>query len=308
NSSKPTKQGDQNKVLRCPVCGRTFQYRAKLTWHQKSHTNYRAFQCSLCSNAYKYEANLRGHMKAKHSSESTRPLRTSREKVQESNEAGNPCSECNKFFKSWKYLQQHQQSVHKGASGAICEKCGVSFSQKHSLHRHVRTVHEQLNRVTCAQCGKSFRSSFDLNRHIKIVHKAASNFEVHQCPVCGKTFRYRGSLMGHQKSHTNHHDFQCSLCSNAYKYTSDLYGHMRAKHAAEITGTYRTSSETVQKSREAGNPCFECNKFFKSWRCLQQHQQLVHKGAGRSLCEECGNIFSQKKILYRHIRNVHKKP
>ncbi|KAG5441079.1 hypothetical protein CSKR_114458 [Clonorchis sinensis] len=155
--------------------------------------------------------------------------------------------------------------------------------------------------------GISFEGVVTLKDEEKTTKRADRN-SVHQCPVCGKTFRYRGSLMGHQKSHTNHHDFQCSLCSNAYKYTSDLYGHMRAKHAAEITGTYRTSSETVQKSREAGNPCFECNKFFKSWRCLQQHQQLVHKGAGRSLCEECGNIFSQKKILYRHIRNAHKKP
>ncbi|OON13679.1 hypothetical protein X801_10542, partial [Opisthorchis viverrini] len=71
-----------------------------LMWHQKSHSNYRDFQCSLCSKTYKYEARRRGHMRAKHSSESTPPLKTSMEQVQESKDAGNRCSECKNCFKS----------------------------------------------------------------------------------------------------------------------------------------------------------------------------------------------------------------
>ncbi|TGZ65293.1 hypothetical protein CRM22_005919, partial [Opisthorchis felineus] len=172
-ASKTTERGDRNNVHQCPVCGKTFQYHAMLTWHQKSHTNYHDFQCGLCPNAYKYPGHLSGHMKTKHPGEFTGPYRASSKQVQESFRAGNPCSECNKCFKSWKGLQQHQKVVHKGADRSVCEECGKTFSQKNSLRKHVRTVHEKLGPFICTECGKSLSCLFALKRHIKSTHEAA---------------------------------------------------------------------------------------------------------------------------------------
>ncbi|GAA52238.1 zinc finger protein 629, partial [Clonorchis sinensis] len=167
HASKPTEPCDRNNAHQCPVCGKTFQYHATLMWHQRSHTDDHDFQCTLCSNAYKYSGHLRGHMKAKHPNEFTGPCRASRKQVQESLGVGNPCSECNKCFKSWKGLQQHRQFVHKGSGLSDCEECGKTFSRKSNLRKHVRTVHENLGRFTCTECGKSLSGLFALKRHIK---------------------------------------------------------------------------------------------------------------------------------------------
>ncbi|KAG5441105.1 hypothetical protein CSKR_108198 [Clonorchis sinensis] len=168
---KPTEQDDRTNVHRCPVCEKTFQYKAKLLCHLNSHSTSRNSKCSLCSNAYKYPEHLSRHVKEKHPNEFTGRTRTSRKQVQQSHEAGNPCPECNKLFKTWNCLQQHQRLIHKGTELSVCEECGKTFTQMKTLNRHIRTVHKKLGRSICAQCGKSLRCSFALKRHMKILHQ-----------------------------------------------------------------------------------------------------------------------------------------
>ncbi|KAG5441078.1 hypothetical protein CSKR_114457 [Clonorchis sinensis] len=176
-ASKPTERGDRNSVHRCPVCEKTFQYKGRLKQHQISHTDYHGFQCSLCSNVYKYPSDLRAHMGTIHSTVFARCQRTSTEQMRESHEAGNPCRECKKLFKTWRCLQQHQQLIHKGTGWSVCEECGKTFTQKNNLYSHIRTVHRKLGHFTCSQCGKSVRRSTTLKRHIKTVHKFAPEYD-----------------------------------------------------------------------------------------------------------------------------------
>ncbi|KER22364.1 hypothetical protein T265_09533 [Opisthorchis viverrini] len=177
HASKPTGRGDRNNAHQCLVCGKTFQYRTLLMRHQKSHNDHHDFQCDLCSNAYKHPADLRRHMKAKHPSEFTGPYRVSSEQVLKSLRAGNPCSECNKSFRSWKGLRRHQKIIHEGQDRSVCEECGKTFSQKDGLRKHVQTVHSKLGCFTCAQCGKSLSSSFALRKHINSMHESVPKDE-----------------------------------------------------------------------------------------------------------------------------------
>ncbi|GAA57322.1 zinc finger protein 383 [Clonorchis sinensis] len=162
-----TKQTDQEVGHQCSACGKSFPSLSAAKRHQKVHAN---FHCGVCGNSFFNELGLKKHVRRTHASGPNMPLKTSSKRVQESEEKGNPCPECEKCFSTWKNLFQHQRSVHRETTRQQCEECGAFFCRKWSLDRHMRSVHGTENNHICLKCGATFSCLNGLKKHVGIMH------------------------------------------------------------------------------------------------------------------------------------------
>ncbi|PIO14197.1 hypothetical protein AB205_0201480 [Aquarana catesbeiana] len=101
---------------------------------------------------------------------------------------------------------------------------------------------------------------------------------------CGKCFKDRGSLLRHQKVHTDR-PYSCLECGKSFHQTENLLIHQRSHIAVRP------------------HSCSECGKGFIQKRDLVNHQR-VHTGERPYSCSECGKSFTQKSTLDRH-QKVH---
>ncbi|CAH1777608.1 unnamed protein product [Owenia fusiformis] len=75
---------------RCSVCDRAFSSQSKLEDHQRGHTGVKLL-CYICGKKFKFKNNLGTHMKEQHNKKAETYL----------------CTQCNKEFKSLRYLKTH---------------------------------------------------------------------------------------------------------------------------------------------------------------------------------------------------------
>jgi KRAB domain-containing zinc finger protein len=51
--------------------------------------------------------------------------------------------------------------------------------------------------------------------------------------------------------------------------------------------------------------CSNCNKVYKTKKCLEEHINVKHSKVQSSKCEKCDKYFENKFSLKRHLYNVH---
>ena len=113
---------------------------------------------------------------------------------------------------------------------------------------------------------------------------------VNACQFCGKIFRFRNSMLRHERKHSGV-KFECQHCDSSY--TTQYHLHRHNCSAQEANPDYMLNRIL----------CTQCGQGFTSNQSLREHFERQHgEGVAPMLCPDCGKGFYGKSSLKRHMK------
>ncbi|XP_019960036.2 zinc finger protein 420-like isoform X2 [Paralichthys olivaceus] len=322
----------------CSECGRAFRTATLLAGHRLRKCKNAAYLCIKCGNSFPTSLDKFRH----HCPKRGRHY---------------DCGHCGKRFQKSSSLKEHLLT-HVQNRLFKCSHCGVGFSGIGDLKYHQQVDHDKP--YQCKQCGKSFITSKCLAKHqqrhqevgemetAKLMsggkhrksgsaHRTSSSSlssrktsnksvyprgrVIHNCPLCGRSFKYRFEFLEHQRFHTAVKPYKCSQCGKSFRTEVHLSGHRRrkCKNAAHICTKcgcqFRSLHERLRHQCVqllTKYECSHCGKTFKMAHLLRNHQmsehQLPYSPNHRFRCRYCEETFPGISELKYHQRVDHEKP
>lgn len=309
------------KNIPCPYqdCQKTFNRRARLKDHLRSHTNSRIFKCKHegCDKDFLRETHLRHHVKSAHSN--IRDYKCTWEG-------------CDKSFATGTRLRRHFQA-HEGREKYRCrgyENCDQTFRKHETLKRHILQVHEHMRPFPCNDtdlktgqpCDKAFDTAEKLRVHQRTNHDSTrfscteclnnQNSNTHaQQPIA--FFATYSDLQAHV---AEVHPPMCPYCPTSFTTSKELTRHLEIQH---------NIMNSSAKKTEAFSCTFPgCDRSFSKKGNLNVHIKTVHEKKKDFVCGEteiaipeelrsngpveiygCGRAFTAKAVLEDHVRSAH---
>ena len=171
----------------CDLCNRSFSTQGSLKRHQESvHRQSAGFSCQVCGQRFYRKDVLQRYLKMHRAACPTdatvdlapppppSPLPPPSSPAPESRDERPVCYLCAKTFASQKTLKRHRQTVHRQSDGFSCRVCDRRFYRREHLKNH------------------------HISKHADEECKAPASY---RCPVCQKSFHYRGHFREHLKTH-----------------------------------------------------------------------------------------------------------
>ena len=170
----------------CDLCNRSFSTRRSLKRHRESvHRQSGGFSCRVCGRRFYRKDVLQRHAKTHQTVEL--PVHSAGCLTDAIVDLAPPppppspapperpvCDLCAKTFASQKTLKRHRQTVHRQSDGFLCRVCDRRFYRREHLKNH------------------------HIRKHADEEYEAPASY---RCPVCPKSFHYRGHFREHLKSH-----------------------------------------------------------------------------------------------------------
>lgn len=170
-----------------------------------------------------------------------------------------------------------------------CEKSLAQEAQEVGLKRPTQSSASDglddkscpnLKRHDCPDCGRKFRYPVHVARHQRTVHAGERPYA---CPLCSKAFTRKEHVERHLLHHSGQRPHQCKQCSMRFSSKSNLNTHMRLHDTA----------------KRALFECSFCKRRFSSKYNRDDHQR-IHTGERPFSCQYCGKRYASKSSLNSH--------
>jgi len=118
------------------------------------------------------------------------------------------CGTCRNAFDSPLELKTH-----------LCEPDGCEFCEVVFVNEKEKEQHLLLHKgpYTCDFCSATFSDLSVLQNHILCHTTASSKKRLFQCKICGKLFKSRVGLQGHENNHTDSRLYPCYICHASFQ-------------------------------------------------------------------------------------------
>lgn len=284
--SRLRRQAPSNrKTIPCTYngCPKTFNRKARLEEHLRSHTNSRIFKCGHdgCGKDFLRETHLKHHVKSAHTN--IRDYKCTWEG-------------CDKSFATGTRLRRHFQA-HEGQEKYRCRGyngCNETFRKHETLKRHVLKVHEHMRPFPCPD--KDFKTG----------------------KPCDQAFDTAEKLRAHQRSKHDSTKFSCTEClTNPNNRSLINVKTEDDRDGLNLSGYFATFSDLQAHISEFHPPsCPYCPTSFRTAKELTRHLEIQHgmidpdsKQTEYFACSypTCDRTFSKRGNLTVHVKTVHEK-
>ncbi|KAM6449424.1 zinc finger protein 646 [Liasis olivaceus] len=284
------------RPFQCDVCGRSYKHAGSLINHKQTHKT-GLFHCSVCQKQFYNLMALKNHNRTHFETKRYR------------------CSECPKAFRLQKQLASHQRvhrdrklepsfhSVQRSIRGKRAGKA-ETFTLLPATAKHPPDPEDRPYR--CGQCGRSYRHAGSLLNHQKS-HKVGH----FTCALCSKAYPNLMSLKNHQRIHYEVKRHQCPDCGKAFKWQRQLHRHQRRPHPCskatlgQESERTKADSEREQGSNHGEAPVGTLQSQLRPKRFLNRSSQKNHnrvRAKKRLECSDCGKAYRASRDLMHHLR------
>ncbi|XP_035700459.1 putative zinc finger protein 840 [Folsomia candida] len=176
-----------------------------------------------------------------------------------------PCYIYGINFATKKDLATHRKT-HNGQRPFTCDKCPKTYASWVMCEMHkLRHTPEWSELENDSKKLANFRRNFTLERR-KWRMKYYKPPKLHECPHCGKTFKWASNLRHHIAGHGNDRSFICTTCSSRYRNSYSLRMHIASANCSKVILT--SFSRPFQ--------CELCLVRVKTEKLLRSHRKTVH--------------------------------
>lgn len=185
-----------------------------------------------------------------------------------------------------------------------CPTCGKMFKRKVNLRAHL-SAHTTMKVYECSKCEKKFHQE-----HLLSYHMASHTSGRHKCFICGKRYRYKRSLIVHQRTHEREKQVGCSGNRKEFVKVSGLVHHVTVYMNWPFKCIYCSRGFDNQEecnrhmathAGEAPYECVLCSAKFSCKKDLQCHG-FTHYVENVLKCEKCCKVFKTKHSFDCHIK------
>lgn len=265
-----------NKMFKCNECDREFPSKSKFDVHKTTHSDLANFQCSLCPKVFKHIYHMRHHQKSHLRNGEQLELTPIVSRLVN-------CIHCE--FRTHKICLLQQHSIDRHGGNLTCMTCKQMFVDDDARRQHMQDTHKKC--FQCVDCHRMYPTLRQLKCHM-ITHTNPEE-KRHECGICAITFKYRHSLVSHEKKQhqikkattpTAAAEYKCIFCDFTSASRRKFAEHATEQHDGDFT-------------------CSQCGQMFPDAAARRQHMATHEK---QFQCDECGYLCITISKLEIHMR------